>query len=518
MTHARIQTRNLLVNWFGHGATLAVMLLLSPFIVHTLGKQDYGVWCLLIAMTGYMGLLDVGIRNSTGRYVIFHTGRNEHDDVNETIQTSLGFFALITGVLVIAAVGLGWFFPVLFGDVALKYRFVAMTILPLLAVNIWLTAFKVIVSSVLGAHDRFDLVQAVNVVSLAVRAGGTVAALSAGWGLMGLVTVVVGVELVTAAGYFVLARRVSSTLRVWPFHIRRPRLRALLTFSVWAGLAAMAYKIIHQTDLFVVGAALNVSLAAVYAVGAMLPEYIWGLVDQVCMTFFPPIQRAAASGETRRMLSSYVRQGRVALMVGLPVYLGIIVFGGVFLRLWMGGGDLTDMDLVTATRVMQVLCGARLVFLFGIGAAPLLTAMGRIKFNAAIGGVEAVVNLGLSLLFVLVFKWGLVGVAAGTLVAMAVVRGAVHPWRACVKSGLPGWVFVRKVIVPGLAVGCLFVSWCWLIRWLLPAGSWRGLFTQAGLAMVGYIPMCYFLLLFGIDRRRILNAVRTAVLGHGMDA
>ena len=107
MSKARVQTRNLMINWFGHGANLAVMFFLSPFIIHSLGKVDYGVWSLLVAVTGYMGLMDVGIRASTGRFVIFHAGRDEHDLVNETIQNALGFFTALVMVLVIAAGVLG---------------------------------------------------------------------------------------------------------------------------------------------------------------------------------------------------------------------------------------------------------------------------------------------------------------------------------------------------------------------------------------------------------------------------
>jgi len=36
----RVQIRNLLANWIGHGANMVVILLLSPFVVHTLGKVE----------------------------------------------------------------------------------------------------------------------------------------------------------------------------------------------------------------------------------------------------------------------------------------------------------------------------------------------------------------------------------------------------------------------------------------------------------------------------------------------
>ncbi|HDZ21048.1 hypothetical protein LCGC14_0239270 [marine sediment metagenome] len=514
MSKARVQTRNLLVNWFGHSANLVVMFFLFPFIINTLGQLNYGIWCLLVAVTGYMGLLDIGIRASTGRYVIFHTGRDEHDDVNETIQTAMGFFTTMVGGLALIAAAVGWWFPSIFQDVPASYRTLAVVVLPVLACNIWLTALSTIMSSVLASRDRYDLVQAVNLGVLAVRTIGTVVVLTLGWGLAGLVGVLIGAQLVGAVGNFVLAHRLCPTLHVWPFRISSSRLRTLLAFSIPAGLAAFAYKLIHQTDLFVVGIALNASLVAVFAVGSLLPEYIWGFVDHVCVTFFPPIQRAAARDDWGPVYSSYIRQGRMALLVGVPIYVGILVFGEAFLMLWMGGGgSLSDADLASAAQVMRILSGARLVFLFGVGAAPLLTAIGHIRFNAVIGGIEAVANLGLSVFLVVVLDWKLAGVAAGTLISMAIVRGVIHPWRACRASGLEMGLFIRRVVAPGLAIAGLFAVWCLGVRHILPADSWGAFALQVVAAMAAYVPMSYFLLLFAIDRRRILYAIRTSVTG-----
>ena len=90
MSDARIILRNLTANWVGHGANLVVMFFLSPYIVHTLGVTEYGIWQLLTVLTGYMGLLDLGVRASTGRYIILYLGQNQHEKVDETIRTGLG--------------------------------------------------------------------------------------------------------------------------------------------------------------------------------------------------------------------------------------------------------------------------------------------------------------------------------------------------------------------------------------------------------------------------------------------
>jgi len=82
-----------MTNWSALVVNLVVMFFLSPFVVHTLGKMEYGIWSLLTVLTGYMGIMDLGVRASTGRHVILYLGKDDHEKIDHTIRTSLGFFS-----------------------------------------------------------------------------------------------------------------------------------------------------------------------------------------------------------------------------------------------------------------------------------------------------------------------------------------------------------------------------------------------------------------------------------------
>lgn len=512
MSIARIVARNLAANWVGHAANVVVMFFLSPFIVDSLGKVQYGIWGLLVVLTGYLGVLDLGIRAGTGRYIILYTGMADDKRVNDTIRTSLGLFAALGGMVLLLSPAIGWWFPDVFRSVPGHYRNVLLAVLPLVAVNIILTAAGTTFSSVLVARDRYDLVQVVNLSVLAVRTVGTVLALLAlrrEHRMLGLAAALVGSQVLGLVANFVLARRVFPRLRAWPFRMSRDRLKELGGYGLAAFVSAVAYRVIHQTDLIVVETCMkDVALVTVFAIGAMLPEYVWGLVDQVVRTFFPPIQRAAARDDMHSAHVLYVRQVRTAMLVAIPIYLGILLLGGPFLRLWMGGrGELTATDLTRAIRVLEFFCVARLIFAFTGPAAMFLSAIGRIRFNAWLAVWEAALNLALSLTFVLVFNGGLAGVAAGTLVSMAAVRGVIQPWRACRESGLGEWGFVMATAAPALLAGAAFYGWCSLVAWWLPDETWAALAGQIALSLAGYAPVGFLLLVHRKDRRRMLRFV-----------
>ena len=53
--------RNTLFNLIRRFWAMFVALLLTPYIVSKLGTQRFGLWPLISVITGYFGLLDLGI-------------------------------------------------------------------------------------------------------------------------------------------------------------------------------------------------------------------------------------------------------------------------------------------------------------------------------------------------------------------------------------------------------------------------------------------------------------------------
>lgn len=508
MSNAQVYARNLAANWIGHAASMLVLFFLSPFVIHTLGNVQYGIWSLLTVLTGYMGILDLGVRASTGRHITLYIGKKDHKSVDETIRTSLTFFSAV-GILIVAiGAALGWLFPNAFSSVPIEYHALVRLLLPILALNMWITTFGSVFASVLIAHDRFDLSNAVGLVTLAIRTAGTVLVLNAGMGLLGLTLIVVGCNVLGVIVTWILARRTYWRLKVWPLVLSKPRMREILGYGIAAFVSAIAIKIIGQTDLVIVGAAISVGEVTIYSVGAMLIYYSSTFIGQIHSTFFPPVQRAVAKGEIGSARWLFFRQVRLSLIVGLPMYVGFIIFAEPFIRLWMLSSDFPQSAVESAALVMGILAGSKLLYLVTIGSDGLLASMGYIRFNATVAIIEAGINLGLSLLFVLVLDGGLAGVAAGTLVSRFMVRTFAQPWYACKKARIAWRSFVVNVVGSGLLGGVLFAMPCFAIRYIFRTDTWGIFCLQVALTLAVYFPIALYVLLPSEDRRRLWTRLR----------
>src|SRR2546426_3781680 len=84
---------NVLWNWLGVVVNVAVGLLLSPYIVRTLGEERYGIWALMFGLLDYIWFLDMGLNTAVVNFVARFGARRETDEINRVVNTALAYFS-----------------------------------------------------------------------------------------------------------------------------------------------------------------------------------------------------------------------------------------------------------------------------------------------------------------------------------------------------------------------------------------------------------------------------------------
>lgn len=509
---ARIHLRNLGINWGGHIATMAVMFFLSPYIVGQLDAVTYGIWSLLNVLTGYMGIFDLGVRASVGRHVALYLGKDDPVGVDETIRAGFGFFSIAGVLILLAGVVLGWFFPFMFKGVNPEHYATVRILLPLMAINVWLSAVAAIYSSVLAAHERFDFARGVDMAVLAVRTIGTIYVLEQGWGLWGLVIVIIVGNVCAVFGNRIYAGRVCDKLCSFPFLYSRSRLKELFAYGLPASIANASVKIIGQSDLVIVAFALSVSSVREYNVGAMLILYTGSFFRVINRTLFPSIQKSVSRGKDGEARHLFFQQGRTYLCAGIVVYVGYAFYSEPFIKLWMLQDNFGLESVIASASVMSLLAVARLPTLLTNPCLSYSAAKGYVRFNALIVLVEAVTNVLLSILFVFVFGWGLLGVAAGTLVSRLLTSALLMPYHLVRNTNVTLRKLITDLIVPGIISACLFSVGCFFLLRIFYPTYWHEFFLQIIILFIFWIPISYVFLLTNDHKHRIKNKLSASFI------
>lgn len=243
---------NAAASYGGHAVHLAVGLLLTAYVIRTLGKAEYSLWPLTTTCMALVALLPSGVGRGVGRFLAHALGRGDVDEV-ERITTSV-FAALVAtaGLYAVCVVVLSLFFERIF-DIPPQAVGVgpwAMALVGLAgAVRIPFGVFEagLIAGQCLVAHN------AIRAVSFVARAGLTVLAFTVCTpSLIWVAAVFLVVQTASALATYAVARRRIPWLRLRWRSFGWGVLRSVSGFSAWALVFAIAGLLHWKTDNVVI--------------------------------------------------------------------------------------------------------------------------------------------------------------------------------------------------------------------------------------------------------------------------
>jgi len=466
-------------NVIGYGSSMAVAFILTPFVIHRLGTTLYGVWSLVGEITGYMALSDFGMRVAVTRFAAHHSALGEDQQLNRVLSTIL-FFSLLPLLLIVAVSGaialqLPHFFSIPPAAIG-----AAQSSLVIAALTLGLAFPGMVFPGLLGGVMRYDLLNIVALVTLAVKATLIWGLLSHGYGLVGVAAAEFIATVVSYALFWGFAHSQLQTLVIRWRLVDFGTLRSLLGFSLAVFLQAIAFKLCFLSDNLVVGFVLGPAMVGFYAVATSLIERSRGIVTIITQLYAPLATKMNAQNRGRDLQRLFVSGSRMGLILLLPIILGLAFLGTSFLRLWVGpefarhsGPVLTCLAAALLFAPIRITC---LQIVYGLNRQ-------RVNLYLALG--EAAVNFLLSV--ILIRHFGMLGVALGTLAAAIPFEGVFIPWDTANLVGTSMRQYLTDVLLMPILVASPLAAWFFVVRSMNLAYTWFSLALTATLGVVVYV-------------------------------
>jgi len=405
---------NVTSNWAFYVLNVAVAFYLSPFMIRVLGDTQFGAWNILVSLTGYMGLVDLGTRSAVVKYAAEYWAKKEYGRFNSQFYSS--FLSLVLGgsALLILAFSLREHVALwLHISGPLSAPFAAAVVPSALAV-----IFSIgngLISGYIAGVGRYDISNLAGTISLTLRTTGIVLVLSRGGGLPELAWVVALTAAASCPIAFLMLRNLVRALRFSVASFSLQSWLEVVRYGFFAFMNQVAARISQETGNIIVGAAVSTSATAYYAIGLSLAGYLRSFISAAAIVAIPLTSGMAALEDMAGTRRVTVLGTRFALGAALCGAVSFFFLGRDFLLLWLGERFATytwptGLVLLIALVIIsaQQFPGA---MLFGRGKA---------KFPAFVMLASAIVNVFLSIL--LVRKVGAIGVAFGSLVSAALIE------------------------------------------------------------------------------------------------
>ncbi len=439
MTFALRLLRNTIANYLGTIVTIATGLLLTPFIVRSLGGTLYGIWALAGSLVAYFMVLDSSLANALTKYAAESIGRGEQESVNRLASTLFYIFVAvgIVGLALVLLIAPG--FPAFF-DLSAEYANAARWLVVLVGLTWALGLPMNVFGALLSGYQRFDIKNSVLVAGLLLNAGLTVAVLMMGTGIIGLgVVALLTVAFRVGLSWGLLKTRVERGLKIRLSLFDRSSLPRLVTYSVFMAVMMACLQIESSTSNVIIARYMDVADVTPFAIGQKLSGLFKNVLLPLTYALFPAFSELSGFADKARMSALLLEGMSIMVALGTPLIGCLVVLAGPLIQVWVGP-EFVNGAPVAVLLGLQAFLYAQLVV-----AAMLLQGVGRLKLLTGLHIFNVVFNIGFSLLTV--ERLGILALGLASFIPWTITYMIVLPY-SCQLGGASFWKLVRRALLP----------------------------------------------------------------------
>jgi O-antigen/teichoic acid export membrane protein len=474
MTLARTLTTNIRFSFLERAVSFGVSLALLPYMVSKVGPEIYGMYVLVLAFTGYLGVLDLGVSAAIVKYVAEDLARGDRERVRAVISASFSFYVVVGLVIGGLLLAMSVCFPHFFA--------VAPENTPVARGLFWVSAAASLLvwpgrtfEGVLQGLQRYDLLSGLNATGTLLTAGAAVVVLENGLGITWFLAVSCGIMVLKYAGAALTGMRLLRTGLRFPY-LEKDVYQTVFSFSFFIFLGTLANILIFHLDDIVVGAFVSVAAVTLYKVAYTVQNGFRMVHGLICGPILPACADLAGRGDLSGQKALLLRGTKYVSLVVVPMVIIAMVFAPRFVPAWMGAGFESSVILTQCLVTFWIFNGT-----LGV-AGTMLTAQGYAKTLFKIACLNAVVNLVLSLL--LVQYLGVLGVVLGTVIPMVCLNFPLVLSCALKVFEVSFSEFFGKSVRANLAVYLVATFLSWL---LMAIGGSENLFLVLGEMILVYL-------------------------------
>lgn len=403
--------RNTIFNIIGRFWGILVALILTPYIIHHIGVERYGIWAIVGVITGYFGLLDFGVGTSFVKYISEYYTKEDYKSLNQVVNTGFAFYSLFGGAIIVLGFLLINPLLTLFKIPSHLYNeavFVFLLGIILFGISNALSPFSAIQTGL----QRMDISNKVAIAISMPMIMGTAYFLEAGYGLPGLMVNNAIILVIGSVVNIAIAFKILPKLKFNPFLFTREMFKKLFIFGYKLQISRFANLVSFQTDKLLITYFLGIGLVAFYELGSSITQK----TRQIPLLLVSALVPAASEIETRKGKGSlnelYLRGSKYLIFVSTPLLFFLITNASLIMLTWMGEG------YERSALVIQILAvGYFAATVTGV-ASSIAAGVARTELDMKFGIFMAVLNLFLSI--ILIIKIGFIGAVLGTTISLTV--------------------------------------------------------------------------------------------------
>jgi O-antigen/teichoic acid export membrane protein len=495
--------KNIFSNWAGMAVGLVIAFFLSPFLVHNLGKSEYGIWALIFSIIYYTNLIDIGMKQSLARYLPRYYAVRDFVRLNEVINSGTFLYMIAGSLVILVTLVIAFFFLHYFQIEAGLLSAMQLTLI-IIGLDQAITFFFM-PSTAIGPFHRYDVNNIIYIPTAIVNALVIVYFLSKGYGLVTLGIITIATTVVRTSIRRGYQQALVPEIRFHPRFVKKDRCRELLGYGIISFFIVISWMVVFNTDNIIIGLFLSTTAVTYYSIAGTLVSHLRGLINAIGVPLVPAVSHYDAQNDNEQVYRLYSRVSRYLFYFTAGICSMLLISGDDFIYLWMGP------DFTSTVHVLYILVVPSVLYLPQIAANSVMLGIGKHRTLFYLLISEAILNLILSL--VLVRYLGIYGVALGTAITQLAIYSYIFPraFHRVIGADLKSFYgYAAKSVFAGAAaaapIGLLMDRYD-------PLTGWVGLAVDMAIPGIILLACFWWILLYPEDREKIKGKLRKRTRG-----
>lgn len=460
-------------------------------MIRALGNNEYALWPLIHTCIGIVALIPISIGSGTARFLAHALGSGDLKKA-EQITTS-SFCALLISA---AVYGLGVIFLSVYFERVFDIPAGAEGIGPWAMLLTGLSGTIAIPFSIfnggLVAAQKFVILNILKIVVLISRFALIILAFSLNApSLIWVGSIYLILEFANGTIVYIIAKKVVPWNRVRWRSFDWKVLWEVNNFSLLVLFIHIANLLYWRTDNFIINKLLEPSLLTGYSVIVSFVTNVSQFSSWGTSVLKPAAIILYAENNLPKLRRLLYRTNRIITPITASILVFLIIYGSELIEVYIGA------SYREYSALFPILAGVSVLSVTQNAAWIVPHAFGRLRIVSSILLMGAVANVALSIFFVLVLKWGLMGVAAGTAIIKVIEMIIFWPWYTSrlLRIRLLEYIYESYLVPLGGCIPALMVLLG--MRWI---GFGKNLVELVCVIMIIALVESIYLLACGIDK------------------
>lgn len=485
MSRIEISKRLVLINSASSAVVLVlnltVLIWLQQYLLKRISPDEYALLPLVMALMVFAPLLTLVLTGGLGRYITVAYARGDDEEITRICSTM--FPLLLAGGLVFLGIGwlAAWHIDSLL-KVTPEFLNDARMMLALLVFSTAIRLPLAVFSSGFVVRQKLLLQDMIEVGCQLFRIGLLFALLfGVGVKVLWVTVALVASELLSLAISTPISIRLVPAQRIKLRGYKKSLAKEMVGYGVWSFIDRTAEALKQAMDPVILNRFATSIDVSVFHVAGIVPRQLKLMLAPITRPFIPVLAALYGTDDRDRLRNTYLRVARYHTWLLFLFIVPGVVFRDEIIWLYLDG------EYSVAADVMAILLlAAGLSGLNALGSA-VVAAAGNMRGLAIRMLLLQVVNLAMTIHFIIFLHLGAMGAAIATLLASVSVEVA-FVWPFCRKvAGVSTDLWLREVVMPGVTPALVSAVFCLAASYLFAIDSWFKLLSISGVGGIVYM-------------------------------